>query len=527
MIRLEGCVLKNTLDAIRYGLETLHVTPKELFSLIESSNGYDGDNYNRWLANEIIKLAEKDGIGYSHLLAKWFNLIQSIVEEYSNGSMKDSYKNKIIEMSSNSCVYTVGIHNSEIGTELEEVDWGSRLDLPYNYDFIDTLPEELSTAITSGEGATLLVKFNPKGSFKKSSDLLSDAKLNRVAIRNFDSLVLYRVCTMARAIEDICPKFKFVFITNTNFLFDPDNKEVINHFLSHFKYSGFVVDSKDLFEGSYSSEEYAICECTIRTVGDGIQDGFQLAKGIEDGGTIISIGKTKRYSAGSNMLEALYKKYPMSSYIDNVPMIDRSLSYVKPGKGVKSAFGYMCKGVTDRSVILHSYPLVDTDYIAITKDNIYEIIAYYGVSVSMDNAGMFLGIEEIIDGHPDFKNLVSNCVPLFLFDVNSRFADSGTIETKTGKSHRLVNRLDIITSSIVNKLIDDCSVYFSFEAKELMEVCQGLLKFFNDNCGDSMVGKSFEEIRKDCDNPDLNRTYINALSRCKDYVSSLYRQMEI
>ena len=76
--------MKNTIDAIKYGLETLKVSPKELNSLIESSKGYDGDDYKRWLANEIIKIAEKDDVGYSQLLAKWFNLIQSIIEEYNN-----------------------------------------------------------------------------------------------------------------------------------------------------------------------------------------------------------------------------------------------------------------------------------------------------------------------------------------------------------------------------------------------------------------------------------------------------------
>ena len=57
--------MKNTREAIRYGIETLGVTPEEFFSLIESSNGYSGDDYGRWLANEIIKIAEKDNVGYS------------------------------------------------------------------------------------------------------------------------------------------------------------------------------------------------------------------------------------------------------------------------------------------------------------------------------------------------------------------------------------------------------------------------------------------------------------------------------
>ena len=43
-------------DAIRYGIETLGVTPEMMFNLIESSNGYAGEDYSRWLANEIINI---------------------------------------------------------------------------------------------------------------------------------------------------------------------------------------------------------------------------------------------------------------------------------------------------------------------------------------------------------------------------------------------------------------------------------------------------------------------------------------
>ena len=73
--------MKHIKDIIRYGVETLHVTPEQLFSLIESSNGYDGEDYKRWLSNQIIRLAEKEGMGYSQLLVKKFSIIQSLIEE--------------------------------------------------------------------------------------------------------------------------------------------------------------------------------------------------------------------------------------------------------------------------------------------------------------------------------------------------------------------------------------------------------------------------------------------------------------
>lgn len=517
--------MKNTMDAIKYGLETLDVTSKELFSLIESSNGYDGDDYKRWLANEIIKIAEKDDVGYSQLLAKWFNIIQNIVDEYSDDSLKESYKNKILSMIQNNFVYTIGISdNNTFGSSVDDIDWGSGVDLPYNYNFIETLPDEMQSAIENDEGITFFVKFNNKSQFKKNADLVIDARQNGVSIKNFDAMLMYRMCTIVRALDDSCDNFKFVFIADTKFLYDKENEEIIKYFLSFFKYEGFVVSSKDLYEGSFTSEEYAICECTIRYMSDEKPNGFTLMRGIDKNGEIVLQGKAKRYSEGSDMLSVLYNKYSIE-YNDNVPMIDRDFNVVKIGKGLKGAYGYMCKGNTDRSVILTSYPIVDTKYIAITEDNLYDITAYYGVTQSMDNAGMFSGIKEIISGHPDYMNLVSNCVPIFLFDINSKFCDMGILTTKSGKEVRLTNKFDISSSDIVKQLLDKSSVYFSYEAKELMGICKGFIDYFIENCGEDMTGKTFDEIRKEANNDNLNREYLNALSRCKDYVSSLYRQI--
>ena len=40
-----------------------------------------------------------------------------------------------------------------------------------------------------------------------------------------------------------------------------------------------------------------------------------------------------------------------------------------------------------------------------------------------------------------------------------------------------------------------------------------------------MTGKTFEEIRREANNEDLNRAYLNALKNCKEYISSEYRAM--
>ena len=490
--------MKNTIDAIKYGLETLNVTTKEMFNLVESSKGYDGDDYKRWLANEIIKIAEKDDIGYSQLLAKWFNLIQSIIEEYSDDSIKKSFEEKIEEYISNDVVYTVGMSSEkDYGVKGDDIDWGNRVDLPFNYDFIEGLPDDLKDGLLENKGVTIFLKVNSKSTFKKSSDIVTDAKINGISIKNYESMMFYRMCTLMRALDEQGTKFKFVFIADTKVLYDKENADIIKYLLSFFNYEGFVVNSKDLYEGSFTSEEYAIVKCTLRGMYDEIQDGFLLRRAEEVDGKFTLVGREKRYSRGGDMFD--------------------SLAGYKLGSSEEKGIGYLCKGIKDRTAYLSTLPVDEANCVPITKKNLNKVVSYFGVSQAMVNSGVSGDITDIIDGHPDFKVLVNNCIPLFLFDVNSEFCQV---------SNSIKNPYDLFESDFVKNLLDRGSVYFSFESKEFVSVCKNILTCYNLKHGEeSKVGKSFNDMRVACENEDLNKAYFNSLSRCKEFISSLYKKM--
>lgn len=490
--------MKNTIDAIKYGLETLNVTTKEMFNLIESSKGYDGDDYKRWLANEIIKLAEKDDIGYSQLLAKWFNLIQSIIEEYSDDSIKKSFEEKIEDYISNDVVYTVGMSSEKsYGVKGDDIDWGSKVDLPFNYDFIEGLPDDLKDGLLENRGVTIFLKVNSKSTFKKSSDIVTDAKINGISIKNYESMMFYRMCTLMRALDEQGTKFKFVFIADTKVLYDKENADIIKYLLSFFNYEGFVVNSKDLYEGSFTSEEYAIVKCSLRGMYDEIQDGFLLRRAEEVDGKFTLVGREKRYSQGGDMFN--------------------SLAGYKLGSSEEKGIGYLCKGIKDRTAYLSTLPVDGANCVPITKKNLNKVVSYFGVSQAMVNSGVSGDITDIIDGHPDFKILVNNCIPLFLFDVNSEFCQA---------SDSIKNPYDLFESDFVKNLLDRGSVYFSFESKEFVSVCKNILTCYNLKHGEeSRVGKSFNDMRVACENEDLNKAYFNSLSRCKEFISSLYKKM--
>lgn len=490
--------MKNTIDAIKYGLETLNVTTKEMFNLIESSKGYDGDDYKRWLANEIIKLAEKDDIGYSQLLAKWFNLIQSIIEEYSDDSIKKSFEEKIEDYINNDVVYTVGMSSEKnYGVKGDDIDWGSKVDLPFNYDFIEGLPDDLKDGLLENKGVTIFLKVNSKSTFKKSSDIVTDAKINGISIKNYESMMFYRMCTLMRALDEQGTKFKFVFIADTKVLYDKENADIIKYLLSFFNYEGFVVNSKDLYEGSFTSEEYAIVKCSLRGMYDEIQDGFLLRRAEEVDGKFTLVGREKRYSQGGDMFN--------------------SLAGYKLGSSEEKGIGYLCKGIKDRTAYLSTLPVDGANCVPITKKNLNKVVSYFGVSQAMVNSGVSGDITDIIDGHPDFKILVNNCIPLFLFDVNSEFCQA---------SDSIKNPYDLFESDFVKNLLDRGSVYFSFESKEFVSVCKNILTCYNlKHDEESRVGKSFNDMRVACENEDLNKAYFNSLSRCKEFISSLYKKM--
>lgn len=503
--------MQKTKEAIKYGLSVMNVTPKEMFALIESSNGYTGEDDNRWLTAQIIKIAEKDGVGYSQLLAKWFNIISSIEEESSDMTFKDMWVSRILKMSGNSTVYTIGMgEENEFGEPLDGVDWFSGVDISWNTWFTDEqLPTKVSDALHNGEKVTFLINTDVKLPVKKGSSLVQNAKMNGIPCPSPGALMLYRVCNMLSAME-YPENFKVILLADTSFLLDKENSAVIKYFLNYFSYEGFVINSKDLYNSAFTSEDFAIMSCETR-FGE-IQNGVVLGK--VNGGEVGT--SVKRYSPGGNM----WAKVSSS----DVYIKDREVSTINTtldvtdgtAKVTSKALGYICKAGNTRTGVLTTLPINGAKCVPITMDNMGDVIVYYGVAEALHNSGLPCDIPEILSGHPEYDLLVSNCVPVFLFGINSHFRDYG------GSSN---NSFDVTGSDLVKKMLDKASQHFGYETKELMGVCKGFLDYV-DSCGDSMVGKTFAEIRTEANNENLNKAYIDALNRCLGYICTQYRRMQ-
>lgn len=497
-------------EAIKYGLTTMGVTSKEMFSLIESSNGYDGDDYNRWLTNQIIQIAENDGVGYSQLLAKWFNIISSIEEDSSDLTIKDKWLSYIRDMLGNGLVYTVGMgKENDFGTDLTDIEWFEGVDIAWNTWFSDEkLPVEASEALQSGSSITFVVNTGVDIPVKKSYSLVQDAKSNGVACNSAGALMMYRMCNMLSAME-CSDNFSVVLVSETSFLLDKGNAQIIKHFLNHFSYDGFVINSMDLYNSSFTSTDYAVMLCKPREAT--AQDGIVLPKAEGD-----IIGKsTKRYSLGGNMWGKLVQ--------GSDGLFDCRVSAVNPDmtlstecvNGFSKAMGYICKGESSRVPVLSTLPIIGTVYVPITMGNLGDVIAYYGVSQALHNSGLPCGIPEFLSGHPEYDMLVANCAPVFLFDINSKFKpyDNG-----------ISNPFDVSNSDLVKRMLDRSSQHYGYETKELVEICKGFVDFVI--AEDKSISEcTFEGIRAEANNEELNKAYISALSRCLDYIGTQYRRM--
>ena len=480
--------MRVTKDALKYGLSVMNITPKEFLSLIESSNGYTGDDNNRWLTAQIIKIAEKDGVGYSQLLAKWFNIITEIEEESSDMEFRQEWVDHINSLLEGYAVYTVGMEeNNDFGEDLSNIDWFDGVDISWNTWFTDEkLPESLSSALHEGAKVALVVNLGSKLPMKKGDSLVVDAKMNGISCTSSGAMMLYRLCNML-ATMDYPSNFKVLLVSDTKFWLNHENEGISRYFLKHFMYDGFVINSKDLYNCAYTSEDFAVISCVVRSSDP--QSGIVLPK-VENGsiGTVLS-----RYSTGGNMWRKLVKSAEDS---EGQPL------------------GYICRSVKSRTPILSTVPIEDAECVAISRGNLGDAIGYYGVVSALYNAGMPWDIPELLSGHPEYAALVSNCVPVFLFGVSSNFKDSDGAP----------NAFDVQSSELVKKMLDKASQYFGYETKELMEVCKGFLDYL-ENCGESMKGRTFKEIRCETDNSELNAIYISALSKCLGYICTQYRRL--
>ena len=482
--------MKKTKSAVKYGIERLKLSPDELFKLIESSQGYDGEDYSRWLAGKIIDVAEADGVQFSQLLVNKFNIINEILEDISeNAELRDSMVDIFKELLGED-LYSVGYN--KIGKPLD-VDWYHGLDLGFENNFFvnEKLPLDLKEKILENEKSSILFKLSLDSADKKS-DLYNDAKGQGITLTSKGALLVYRLCSIA--INFDISNMKFGLVVPVKFLYDRDNEGIIDYMLSVFKVvKGYSVSPVIMYSNTLTGGNIAFLLLETRRESDRVQDGILLKSVSLDDNNPSSLKEldSKRYSKSSNC------------------MIDKIRGGVGNFVLEEDVYGYLNIG-EGGTLSLSSIEEEGKENIPITDKNIVDVIVYYGVTVSREvDWGYSVDIPCLVDGRVGYEDLLYSCFPLFLFDVNVNFRNNGEV----------VNKLDVISSDIINSMVDLGMPFFSFEAKELFNTCRDYIIFSKENLG--IEGKSFHELRAMSDNSDFNSYYESKLENLKSYVNVL------
>ena len=475
-------------DVVKYAVNTIKISPEELFSLFEVSKGYDGEMYDRWLAGKVIEIAEDMGIGYSQLLVKKFSIIQSILEDTKDMSINPNWVEHINKslMFPDRSVYSVDIGG--IGAELLDVDWFNLTDInEFNSDFLDTLPEDFVSDFKSGN-ASMIIKLSNNPA-KKDSDLFKVTKKLGLNCKSEGALMIYRVCSLLQAFPECTSGMPIDFLSTVDFWYDPENQKIIDMMLSYLRYTGCVVSMRNLFEGSLSDSKYSLLECVPREMSDKVQDGISLCEYSYSVDGFKKIGKKLRYSDSKlEMLSVLYHKY-----------------------GNQSSNMYLCYDRYINVVLRSSIP---DGYVGIPilPNNFDKVVITYSMIVSLSFFGYPSNIKALVDGNREYTSLFYNCLPLFLFDSSNMLSGNEYI----------YNPL----SNNMKSMLENGDVYYSFESKDLYNLCMEYLKHWCDVHPDDVVyNKPFIDMMNETDISDVKNLYMGSLRNIKDYLCHLYKRM--
>lgn len=499
--------MKYTKEAIKYGIETLKVSPDEMFSLIESSKDYEGDDYKRWLASEIIKIAEKDGVGYSQLLVKKFNIISDLINT-KDLVLKPFWVNKM------NCENLWSVDFQEVGVAIEGVDWFNGLDFDRENSFFlaEELPE-LYGRLINGEEVNIIASLSD-GSIKKDSELYSDAKNRCINCKNAGSLFLYRMAIMAISLE-LQDNFSLRVFSEADFWMDRENEEVIRYFLQCFEYKGYLVSSAELYEDAISNKDFIYLECTPR-VSEHSKDCIELSRFrvVED--QLKAVGKVMRLSR-SNI-----------SLLESLRSVDEDLveeiGYDYQGNRIETVLnvpynktlGYLNIGDSYVGAWLSTLPSGGVDVsIPIIRSNINRVIIYYSVSFALKLLGINQDVKLPLTGNRGYKNLFSNCIPLFLFSTNTRF--------RAYKEKESPFRLGV--EGYAKTLLQKSEVLFSFEAKDLTDFCMGYAEYLEEGIDEDVRSKCFNDLRSEAQHTTFNQMYIQKVRNLCDYIRGVCQEV--
>ena len=446
--------MKKTAEAIKYAIKDLGVTPNKLFSLIESAENYSGDNYQLWMANQIIQVASSEGIPFTELLVKKLKFLVMLSGDELNFS--PNFLKYIKKVTCSEDLVTLDDYNIEGAEVASDFDWLGGID--------STSLEDVTSIFQ--EGTVLLADLTRfDGSYPT---LRGEAPSWGISLSSSGGAFMFKNVLLKSLFQ--LPTYYIVLISSPEFF--KNNASVTKVFLDNFNFVGCsYVNNAELKENNFSSGE-----SVITVWGNNIEDGEYFSDVVGDG----FMGRASKFRAYYVEPNITFDKYIQSNNDD--PDIYGSI-----------IFKYGDYSLSKDSLV--GYP--------ITRDNIKDIIAYVGFYESLSGKwGVGEGLPTLLSGLEEYESFVADCLPIFLY----------------GKEASKLPWLNVTEGNpLLVELIEELVPHMSFEAKEVYELCKGYQKAMLEK-DLALLGLTFWGLVEHLNNPKFAQSYERLTSKLKEYI---------
>lgn len=244
--------VKTFSEAVGYVLQATKQTPSRLLKTLETSEGYSGKDYNRWLAAQLITLAEEAEITFTQLLADWPKLVIDAMESSPRGEMTSEGRSLVFPTNGDDFVlvpYEKVFLEEGVGDEEEWVT--GPIDIQGMYEFSDSL------GIDSEAAELNIVSYLPQNDKETGNfPLRVLAKEQGIRPSSNGEYLLMRFLNIAKT--HINSDVNLTLISHTDFWNHVD-PVLLRGFLDMFpQTSGDRVRVSDLFENDLSGEDYLV-----------------------------------------------------------------------------------------------------------------------------------------------------------------------------------------------------------------------------------------------------------------------------
>lgn len=470
--------MKKTVQAVKYALSALKVSPTYLFQLLESSKDYEGDNYERWLANEIIKIADSEGIPFTELLVKKLNILSALSKDADKGLSEDllSFLNPY--------------HIKENLFDFSGLGFGEDIS---DFDYTSGYSIHESTLGEYNSPNTFYLAHLDSATIGKK-EVVHEASSWDLPIRTYGGALLFRLCLMSGYSSS--KGNNYVFICDEDFF--KKEPEITEHFTKHFELKeAYYLNKNEAIPSSFANG------LSVVTVWGSLEDADNYEfDGIISATNFFTRENSKIFFATKDKLMSKYLSSSGIGKYSSVPFVSDALLDTDSTVNIKLAkYGYVSVNGNQK---VHNFPILGASFfISIDDSNLEDVITYFACSQALEGTwGYGNGLGVLLNGLSNYESLVANCLPIFLLSPRNLYL--------TGYYS--------LNSEFVAGLYDKYAPFMSYESKVLWDLAN---KFFNQMKGtlEDDNEYSFYELKNIINNEKFNLALQKNMEVAMNYVA--------